>query len=172
MPDLNQWLLDNLAAVVAVLGAAVIGLGAAVVVLGSRLARARSASRALVHEASGHSLEDVLDRHLARVEAVDGRLAELDDRYRLLEAKSGDGLQHVGLVRFNPFSDTGSDQSFAIALLNDRRSGIVITSLHARDGTRVFAKSIEDGRATHALSEEEGEALRIASAGIGQGGSD
>ncbi len=74
-------------------------------------------------------------------------------------------LQHVGLVRFNPFEDTGSDQSFAIALLDADHTGIVISSLHGRAGTRVFAKPIASGQATHALSDEESEALGLATEG-------
>jgi hypothetical protein len=97
-------------------------------------------------------------------------LAELDERYAQLETRSRGSLQHVGLVRFNPFSDTGSDQSFAIALLDDERSGIVVSSLHGRDGTRIFAKPIRAGKATHPLSAEEQQALAIAFAGHGDAG--
>jgi hypothetical protein len=101
------------------------------------------------------------------VDAVDARLGELDARYARLESRSRGSLQHVGVVRFNPFTDTGSDQSFAIALLDDERNGIVLSSLHGRAGTRVFAKPIQGGQATHALSDEEEQALAMAAAGIG-----
>jgi len=106
----------------------------------------------------------VLEAQAARVDAVDRRLAEVDGRYQPLEARTRGSLRHVGLVRFNPFEDTGSDQSFAIALLDDDRNGIVMSSLHGRAGTRVFAKPIRAGQAVHALSGEEQEAVRIASA--------
>jgi hypothetical protein len=66
------------------------------------------------------------------------------------------------MVRFNPFEDTGSDQSFAIALLDDRRDGVVISSLHGRSNTRLFAKPVADGTSAHNLSEEEAQAIRIA----------
>lgn len=165
MPDLNQWLVDNLWIVVAVLLAGVIGLLAALVVLNRRLARATAAHRSLAEQAAGRSLADLLVAHGERVDAVDGRLAELDAEYRSLEARSRGSLQHLGIVRFNPFPDTGSDQSFAVALLNDRHSGVVITSLHGRGGTRIFAKSIEAGRASHTLSDEETQALGIAAEG-------
>ena len=165
MPDLNQWLLDNLWIVVGASALVLVGLVAAVVILGRRLSKATAAYRALIHDTTGTSLADVLDAQAARVEAVDGRLAEVDGRYRLVESRSRGSLQHVGLVRFNPFEDTGSDQSFAIALLDDAQSGIVISSLHGRGGTRVFAKPIQAGQASHALSDEEQQAVRIASGG-------
>src|SRR3989338_10810683 len=59
-----------------------------------------------------------------------------------------EGLLHISrfkLLRYNPYEDTGGDQSFSIALLDERGSGIVLTSLHARSGTRVFAKPVIEG---------------------------
>jgi len=164
--DLNQWLLDNLWIVVGASAVVLLGLVAAVVILGRRLSRATAAYRSLVHETTGTSLSGTLDAQAARVEAVDRRLAEVDGRYRLVESRSRGSLQHVGLVRFNPFEDTGSNQSFAIALLDDEQSGIVISSLHGRGGTRIFAKPIHAGKASHALSDEEQNAVDMASGGL------
>ena len=165
MADLNQWLLDNLWIVAGGLLLVVAGLAVATGVLARRLSRATAAYRSLVHEASGAPLGATLDAQAARVDEVDRRLGEIDGRYRLLEARSRGSLQHVGLVRFNPFEDTGSDQSFAIALLDAEANGIVLSSLHGRGGTRVFAKPIHAGQASHTLSDEEHEALRVASRG-------
>lgn len=72
-------------------------------------------------------------------------------------------IQRVELIRFNPYDDTGGDQSFALALLDEQGSGIVLTSLHARSGTRVFAKSVINGKADkHQLSSEEEVVIRKA----------
>jgi hypothetical protein len=168
--DLNQWLLDNMALVVGTVVVAIIGLSAAVFVLGRRLSRATAAYRAILDESTGTTLGDVLNAQASRVESVQQRLAELDGQYAQLESRSRGSLQHIGLVRFNPFEDTGSDQSFAIALLDDERSGIVVSSLHGRDGTRIFAKPIHSGQASHSLSAEEQKALGIASGGVGDAG--
>ncbi|HEY7452215.1 MAG TPA: DUF4446 family protein [Candidatus Limnocylindria bacterium] len=157
LPDLTPWLV--------LLSIAVVVLAVAVVALYRRMAISVAGYRRLTAAGADTSLADTLDRHLDRVEAVDQRLGELDAQYRSLEARSRGSLQHLGIVRFNPFPDTGSDQSFAIALLNDRHNGVVISSLHARSGTRVFAKPVEAGRTTHALSDEEAAALRIAAEG-------
>lgn len=166
MADLNQWLLDNLWIVVGASGLVLLGLVGAVVILGRRLSKATAAYRALVHETTGASLSGTLDAQAAQLVAVDRRLAEVDGRYRLVESRSRGSLQHVGLVRFNPFADTGSDQSFAIALLDDEQSGIVISSLHGRGGTRIFAKPIQAGQASHVLSDEEQKAVDMASGGL------
>lgn len=64
------------------------------------------------------------------------------------------------LIRFNPFEDIGGDQSFILCLLDNTNTGVIITSLHSRDITRVYAKSIKNGEGDNvALSREETRAL-------------
>jgi hypothetical protein len=69
-------------------------------------------------------------------------------------------LNHLTLTRFNPFGEIGGDQSFILCLLDNTDSGVIITSLHNRDYTRVYAKSILRGKVDNsALSAEEKAAL-------------
>jgi hypothetical protein len=168
MDQLNRFLADNLTIVVAALAALILILLILAMVQSMRLRRAVRAYRALVGGgASAGSLGDVLDAHVGRVEEVRTRLGQLEQLHARLTERSATSIQHIGLVRFNPFDDTGSDQSFAIALLDDRRDGIVISSLHGRSNTRVFAKPVENGASSHALSDEETQAIRIATTGTG-----
>jgi hypothetical protein len=65
-------------------------------------------------------------------------------------------VQHLTLKRFNPFGDTGGDQSFILAILDGNKDGVVITSLHSRENTRFYVKSVEGGVGIdHPLSDEE-----------------
>ena len=65
-------------------------------------------------------------------------------------------LQSMTLKRFNPFSDTGGDQSFILAILDGNADGVVITSLHSRENTRFYVKSVKGGVGIdHPLSVEE-----------------
>lgn len=65
-------------------------------------------------------------------------------------------LQHLTLKRFNPFGDTGGDQSFILAILDGNNDGIVITSLHSRENTRFYVKSVKGGVGIdHPLSVDE-----------------
>ncbi len=161
-------LADNLAIAFAVVVVLVVIALVLLVVQSIRLGRATRAYRSLVN-GSGDSgtLQQVLDGHIRRVERVDARLDEIARLHQYLEARSRGSLQHIGMVRFNPFEDTGSDQSFAIALLDDRRDGVVLSSLHGRTNTRLFAKPVEGGGSRHSLSDEETEAIRIAVEGTG-----
>ncbi len=70
-------------------------------------------------------------------------------------------LQKLSLKRFNPFSDTGGDQSFILAILDGNKDGVVITSLHSRENTRFYVKSVKGGVGTkHPLSIEEQKVIK------------
>jgi len=167
MADLNRVLSDNLAIVVAALAAIVLILLVVVLVQSMRLGGALRAYRALAGDGSPGSIAELLVAQASRGEALGARLEELEALHAKLELRSRGSLQHIGLVRFNPFEDTGSDQSFAIALLDERHDGIVLSSLHGRTNTRVFAKPVENGISRHTLSDEESRAITIAIAGTG-----
>ena len=103
-------------------------------------------------------LHDYLDEHklaMARVEKI------YTGHTRLVK-QLGTALQKTGLVRFNPFSDTGGDQSFALSLLDSNDNGIILTAIHGREGTRIYTKAIEYGKCSHSLSNEEAAALAAA----------
>lgn len=100
------------------------------------------------------------------VKEVLDKFGKLEERFERLSSdlsklKEEDKLsvQRVGIVRFNPFSESGGDQSFSIALLNGKNDGIVITSLYARGENRVYGKPIKDGKSEYQLSEEEKTAI-------------
>lgn len=92
----------------------------------------------------------------------EGIFEELINRVKNLEEALPKDIRRVGLVRYNPFSDSGGDQSFALALLNDKKDGIVISSLYGREMNRVYAKSIQNGGANYQLTEEEKKAIEDA----------
>lgn len=68
-------------------------------------------------------------------------------------------IPKVSLIRFNPFKETGGDHSFVLALLDKKSTGVVVTILHARQGTRIYAKDIVNGKSEIELSAEERKAL-------------
>lgn len=100
-----------------------------------------------------------------RIDAVTGQIADIGRRLAGVETQGQRAIQRVGVVRFNPFADTGSNQSFVLAILDARGDGFVLSSMHSRQATRVFLKSVTAGKAETALSEEESEAIRRATEG-------
>lgn len=114
------------------------------------------------------NLQDVLESHLDTVARVVDDVDVLAARSAMLEDRSHRAFQRIGLVRFNPFEDTGGNQSFALALLDGSGDGIVISSLHTRSATRVYAKTVSDGRCDGGLSDEESRALELARSPLGR----
>jgi hypothetical protein len=147
-----------------VLALAVVLLLLLVILLARRVGRVDGRLRGITRGEEGDSLEGVLRAHLEKVYEVSRDVERLKARTGSLEAASVRAFSRVGLVRFNPFEDTGGNQSFALALLDAEGNGWVLSSLHARTGTRVYAKPISGGRSEAALSEEESAAIRQASA--------
>lgn len=90
---------------------------------------------------------------------------QLEEAIEKLHAEEEGHLQKIGFIRFNPFIDTGGDQSFCLSVLDRHDNGIVISSLHSRDQTRLYAKKIRSGKSEgQELSREEKEAVKRAQA--------
>ena len=153
---------DNLVAVVGLLTALAVGELVAVGVLLRRVSVSRRRLDRLTRGDDGRSLQDLLEGHVGRVFDVSAEVQRLTGRTAALEATGRRAFQRIGLVRFNPFDDTGGNQSFALVLLDAEDDGLVLSSLHSRTGTRVYAKAIAGGQPEAALSEEETEALGLA----------
>lgn len=152
----------QLGLLVVTLFAVVVGLLLVVLLIARRTRRMDARLSGLTRGSEGRSLEAVLDAHLDKVFAVSRELDELAARLAVLEAAQRRAFQRVGLVRYNPFEETGGNQSFALALLDAAGDGWVLSSLHARSGTRVYAKAIKTGRADAGLSQEETAAIQQA----------
>ncbi len=111
---------------------------------------------------SEHSAEGILLRHSEEIAAMETEIQELFERSKSLHHLGQKSLHRIGFIRFNPFKDVGSNQSFSLALLDGKCTGVVISSLHTRDGSRVYAKPVESGQSTVPLTEEEKTAISIA----------
>ena len=78
-----------------------------------------------------------------------------------IEKESHFHIQKVGLHRFNPFKDTGGDQSFILSLVDKDDTGVIISGLYSRSGLRWYAKRVSNGKGVeHELSEEEKKAIK------------
>jgi hypothetical protein len=100
-------------------------------------------------------LEKVLASEVENTKAIKMLNKEIDK----LEDEGKFHVQKVGLIRFNPFQETGGDHSFSIALLDGKDTGVILTGLHTRERTRVYAKAIKKGKSEHELSNEEKKAF-------------
>ncbi|HEX7491331.1 MAG TPA: DUF4446 family protein [Candidatus Limnocylindrales bacterium] len=130
-----------------------------VMVQAMQVSRLRVRIDQLTGGVEGGDLEAILGEHLETVHQVGRDLDELTARMAFVESSARHHVAKEGLVRFNPFPDTGGNQSFALALLDESDDGVVISSLHSRTGTRIYAKGVTAGKADTSLSAEEQEAI-------------
>lgn len=112
---------------------------------------------------SNHSdVRRLLEDLFKNLESTNRLVGEFKQTLEYVQKKDLRHIQKIGLVRFNPFRDAGGNQSFALSLLNEENSGIIITGLHARETTRVYIKDVHKGISKHELSQEEQNALNQA----------
>lgn len=88
-------------------------------------------------------------------------IKELRSDFETFKKISKNDIQKVGLVKYNPFNEAGGDHSFSLALLDGNKNGIIITSLHTRERTRLYIKEVISGKVVLKLSEEEQKALQL-----------
>jgi hypothetical protein len=102
--------------------------------------------------------EDLIKKEKENIKAVEVLRREV-------KRNSEEGVYHfqkLGLIRFNPFNETGGDNSFSLALLDGKNNGWVMTGLHTRERTRLYVKPIKNLKSEYELSDEEKKALEKA----------
>ncbi|MBI3283153.1 DUF4446 family protein [Candidatus Curtissbacteria bacterium] len=119
--------------------------------------------RRLTRGASQLNLDQILASLGKKLDLDEKRISQLLQEVAGFEKQNLLNFQKFALVRFNPFEETGGDQSFVAALLDGQNTGIVISSLHSRNGTRVYAKPVANALSTtHEFSKEEKEVVEKA----------
>ena len=103
-------------------------------------------------------VEKVLNEEMQHSEAI----KNIHKVIASMQQESEGYIQKIGMVRFNPFADTGGEQSFSLGLLDKRDNGVILTGLHTRERTRVYIKPISAGKSKIDLSKEEEKALQLA----------
>lgn len=109
------------------------------------------------------SFEDTILAQTTRLTFLDKEIEELYNISNRIHDIAQRGICKTALVRFNPFGDKGYSQSFSLALLDGKYDGYVISSLHTREGTRIYAKSVSMGDTRDdSFTQEEREAVALA----------
>ncbi len=114
---------------------------------------------ALLGDVSETNTARMLAEYLSTVRGTSATVARVKQEHEQVVGIMPTVIRHVGLVRFSPFHDTGGDQSFALALLDGHQDGVVLTGLHSRNDSRLYAKPIERGSSDYSLTLEERQAM-------------
>ncbi len=132
------------------------------VLLEIRLKKERQRINSFFKGKKTEDLEGVISEILRRERKTEIDLQKIFKKLKTLDEIALKSIQKVGIVRFNPFEGIGGNQSFSIALLDQKDAGVVISSYHSKDTTRVYAKPIKNGESEYPLSKEEEEAIKRA----------
>ncbi|GMV89579.1 MAG: hypothetical protein AMXMBFR81_25100 [Chthonomonas sp.] len=136
-----------------------------VVVLASmvgRIKRIEASRSTLLRGVTGENLEEIVDRHLREQVRLEGKVDQIDQRTSVIEKKMARTKRHMGIVRYDAFTDVGGQQSFALALLDDNGEGAILNGVVGRSDVRIFCKPLQKGESDRTLSEEEQKALALA----------
>jgi hypothetical protein len=144
-------------AVIALLACLALTLGLRRLRRAQRLVLGEQGQRDVVaHAAAMQDAFEALREYVEEVASrLDGRLAGVEQTLRGV-------IAHRALVRYDAYNELSGRQSISIALLDEERSGIVLSCIHHRDQARVYAKQVHAGRGELELSPEEAEAVRLA----------
>ena len=159
MALINKLVTDNLQFII--LGMIVLLIIALIIFISVnvRLAKLNKRYRNMMKGMEGANLEKMMLAHINEVRLALDNVEKLSVKYKMMEDVVRLCVQRVGIVRFNAFEDTGSDLSFAIALLDSNNNGVVISSIFARNDSRTYAKPVVNGQSNYFLTTEEKEAL-------------
>jgi len=107
----------------------------------------------------GENIDIMIKDYVSQVQDIKQENKEIEKYCEVLANKENKCLQKIGLVRYNAYKDTGSNLSFAVAILDEENSGIVLNGIYTRDSSNIYCKNVEKGESSYALSKEEKEAI-------------
>lgn len=127
-----------------------------------RMRRLETRFDTLFENVSEDNVARMLTEYLTTVRGTAATVQRIKSEHDAIAGIVPRTIQHVGLIRFSPFHDTGGNQSFTLALLDGQRDGVIVTGLHSRTESRLYAKPVERGESSYALTPEEREAIERA----------
>ena len=162
---LMDMMMSNMLYIVGGLGVLVIIMYAIIINLYMNLSYLKKRYRKMMAGVDGANLERMLIGHIDETKAVVEENAQIKAENERIAALLQRALTRVGVVRFRAFEDMGSDLSYAVALLDAKNNGVILSSIFGREDSRSYVKPIENGTSTYTLTEEEEEALHKAMQG-------
>lgn len=166
MDQLTVLVNDNLHYIILVMAVLIFLSLIIFVSINMKLAKLNKRYKKMMQGIQGENLELLLMGHIDEVRRAMTQVESLAGDFKRLDRMLRGCVQRVGIVRFNAFEDTGSDLSFAVAMLDAENNGVVISSLFGRNDSRTYAKPIVGGESSYFLTTEEKLALQRAKENI------
>jgi hypothetical protein len=133
-----------------------------VMIIWFALANTKKRVKGMLKGNSMASLEDVIIKNQEQIHALQQQVKSQEHENRRIHELISGLKGKMGVLRYNAFATEGSDLSFSVALVDDSKNGVVITGIHSRDHTYIYAKPVENGSSSYTLTPEEKEAIEKA----------
>lgn len=125
------------------------------IILSSQLAMLNRKYKKFMRGTSGKNIEGIFLEELENIKANDQKFDAVNIRLDAIQDQLDRCLQKQSIVRYNAFTDTGSDLSYSIAIMDNLDNGIAITGIYGRNEFIGYAKPVENGISSYPLSVEE-----------------
>ena len=136
----------------------------------SGLRRMKRSYRMMMNGTGVENLEQLLIEMQNGIAGMEETVERLQAEIEEIKRKQTSMVGSVGVLRYNAFGDRGSDLSFSLALLDEQQNGVVISAIHSRGESLLYAKPLEEGQSRYTLSPEEEEAIVQALKKVGKAG--
>ncbi|MCS7463105.1 DUF4446 family protein [Paenibacillus doosanensis] len=130
-----------------------------VIVLWSKLNKLRKQYMNMLNGGSDLNIEEALIRIQEQATVLEAEYEKSQQQIAGIMSRMKKMKSNVGVYRYNAFAQNGSDLSFSVAVLDDELDGVVLTGIHNREETYVYAKPVSQGQSEYVLSPEEKEAI-------------
>lgn len=125
------------------------------IILSVSLSRLKGKYKKMMRGSTNKNLEQMMVDFMSSVDSSMERVQMLNQEIIHLKEQTDRCIQKVNITRYNAFSDTGSDMSYSIAMLDNYNNGVILTSIYGRNESVTYAKPIESGNSKYPLSVEE-----------------
>lgn len=160
--DLNVLISEQLEWFVLAMAAILLIIGILVIVQAVKLSKLRKRYNAMMSGTGVSNLEDLLVDLRIQLDKIEDEQTQQSERIQSTIARMHTLKGNMGVKRYNAFNEGGSELSFSLAILDDDQNGLVLTAIHSRETSYVYAKPMANGESKYALSPEEKEAIALA----------
>lgn len=148
--------------IIAVMAALILILYVVTIVLMVKLSNMKKRYKIMMSGTNADNVEHMLLEHITKVEKVMQQNASINAENKRIQELLEGAIQRVGIVRFAAFEDVGGDLSYAVALLDRKNTGVILSSIFSRNSSTTYMKPIDKGHSSYKLSDEEQDALNKA----------
>lgn len=159
MSELNEIINEQLAGVIMAFAAVIVVMAIVQIIQAVKLRKMRRRYEAMMAGSGVEDLESLLIDLKNQSEMLEEGQREHQTMIEAAQSRIRGMKSKVAVKRYNAFGERGNDLSFSLAIVDDNRNGIVLTSLHNRENSYIYSKPVEGGESQYPLSPEEKEVI-------------